>query len=171
MPPTRRALNAAAFAGVLLPSAAEAQRRSQDADTVFPAAGDRPLRAQVPQIRLGIMDGENESDRLARFDGFRGLLEETFRVPVRLLPMSDYAGVQQALSARQIEIVGLGPSAHAGAWLDTNGGVEPRLANEQSDGSIAYVSVMVVRADSGITDLEGTRGKSLAWADPESASG
>ena len=29
----------------------------------------------------------------------------------------------------------------------------------------------VVRADSGITNLEGMRGKSLAWADPNSASG
>lgn len=30
---------------------------------------------------------------------------------------------------------------------------------------------MVVRADSGITDLSGMRGKLLAWADPNSASG
>ncbi len=61
------------------------------------------------------MGGENEADRLARFDGLRRLFKETFRVPARLLPASDYAGVQQALGAPQIEIAGLGPSTHAGA--------------------------------------------------------
>ena len=42
---------------------------------------------------------------------------------------------------------------------------------EEKDGSVSYISVMVVRADSGITSLEQMRGKSLAWADPNSTSG
>jgi phosphonate transport system substrate-binding protein len=79
--------------------------------------------------------------------------------------------VLQAFSAKQIEVAALGPSGYAGAWLDTNGGVEPLVTAEASDGSISYVAVMVVRADSGITNLEQMRGKSLAWADPNSTSG
>jgi phosphonate transport system substrate-binding protein len=48
---------------------------------------------------------------------------------------------------------------------------EPIVTIEQDDGSVSYISVMVVRADSPIRTLEDMRGRSLAWADPNSASG
>jgi len=161
-----------------LPLAARAQpapewrpRRTADGTHAMPEPGRRAWAEQVPVIRVGLMGGENEADRLGRFDGLRRLLEETLRVPVRMMPASDYAGVMQALSARQIEFAGLGPSIYAAAWIDTNGGIEPILTTEQVDGSTSYVSVMLARADSGITNLEQMRGRSLAWADPNSASG
>ena len=75
---TRRTLTAAALAGALLPFAATAQRRSQDAGITFPEAGERPWKAQVSQLRIGLLGGENESDRLGRYDAYRRLLEETF---------------------------------------------------------------------------------------------
>jgi phosphonate transport system substrate-binding protein len=137
----------------------------------MPSPGRRPWAQQVPQLRVGLLGGENEADRLGRFDGYRRLLEETFAVPARLFAASDYAGVLQAFSAKQIEMSSLGPSGYAGAWLDTNGGIEAIIVPEEADGSVSYVAVMVVRADSGITSLEGMRGKSLAWADPNSTSG
>ena len=37
--------------------------------------------------------------------------------------------------------------------------------------SISYRSVMVVRQDSGIADLAAMKGRTLAWADPNSTSG
>jgi len=171
---TRRhtlALGAALLPAALLPGAALAQRRTVDAGTAMPAAGERAWKAQVPQLRIGLLGGENEADRLGRYGAYRDLLETTFKVPTRLFAASDYAGVQQAFGAKQIEIAGMGSSAYAGTWLDTNGGVEPLLVAEETDGSIDYRSVMVVRADSGIQNLEQMRGKALAWADPNSASG
>ena len=156
---------------VELPAAFQGRRRTQSPEVVFPSPGRRAWAEQVPQIRLGLMGGENEADRLARNEPWRALIEQTFQVPVRLFPASDYSGVMQALGAKQLEIAGLGPSAYAGAWIDTNGGIEPITTTMQSDGSVAYVSVLVVRADSGISDFNGMRGRSLAWADPNSASG
>ena len=172
--PTRRRLGHLVLAGAIAPrlSAAQAEpRRSRDPGTVMPPPGERAWRAQVPQLRIGLTGGENEADRLARFGAYRQLLEETFRVPVRLFPAADYAGVLQGIAARQIEMAGMGPSAYAGLWLDTQGAVEPLLTNEEEDGSYSYISVMVVRADRGIANLEQMRGRSLAWADPNSASG
>ncbi|MBR0666176.1 phosphate/phosphite/phosphonate ABC transporter substrate-binding protein [Roseomonas hellenica] len=168
---TRRHFAALAAGAALLPAAAIAQRRTLDAATAMPPAGDRAWKAQIPQLRIGLLGGENESDRLGRFGAYRQLLEDTFKVPVRLFPASDYAGVLQAFSAAQIEMSSLGASGYAGAWLDTNGGIEPLVVPEENDGSIAYVSVMVTRTDSGITNLEQMRGKTLAWADPNSTSG
>jgi phosphonate transport system substrate-binding protein len=157
-----RRLLLAATAG--LPGVALAQPQ-------FPAAGRRAWAAQVPQIRIGLLGGENEADRIGRYGPYGKLIEDTFGVPVRLFPAADYAGVIQAFGARQIEFAGLGASAYAAAWMDTNGNVEPLTVAEEKDGSISYISVMVTRADSGITNLEQMRGRSLAWADPNSTSG
>ena len=171
---TRRGLAlAAALGAAARPARAQdwRPRSTSDGGHTMPEPGLRSWAAQVPVIRVGLMGGENEADRLARFGTLARLFEETFRVPVRLMPASDYAGVMQALSARQIEFAALGPSIYAAAWLDTNGGVMPILTPEQTDGSTSYVSVMITRADSGITSLEQMRGRSLAWADPNSASG
>ena len=170
---TRRQFGMLLGAGLLAPSAARAwtPRSSTDSGITMLAPGRRQWATQVPQLRIGLLGGENEADRLARFDPLRRMLEETFQIPVRLFPASDYAGVQQALGAKQLEIAGMGPAAYAAAWMDTNGGVTPILTTVQVDGSTSYVAVMVVRADSGITRLEEMRGRSLAWADPNSASG
>ena len=55
--------------------------------------------------------------------------------------------------------------------MDTGGNVEPLVVAVEQDGSISYRSVLVVRSGSGIADLAGMNGKSLAWADPNSTSG
>lgn len=170
----RRLLAAATLASAALAQEALAQewrpRRSGDGFPL-PEPGRRDWVEQVPQIRVGLIGGENETDRLARFDGLRNLLEATYQVPVRLFPTTDYAGVQQAMAARQVDIAYLGASAYAATWIDTNGAVMPLLSFEQEDGGTTYVPVMVVRTDSGITSLEEMRGRSLAWADPNSTSG
>jgi phosphonate transport system substrate-binding protein len=175
MPLSRRALAGLLAAAALAPRAAVAQgrapRTSRDPGIAMPAAGERAWRAQVPLLRIGLNSGENEADRLARFGPYRALLEETFKVPTRLFPAADYAGVIQGLAARQLDMAATGPSAYASAWIETRGNVEPILANEEDDGSASYISVMVVRADSGIANLEQMRGRTLAWADPNSASG
>jgi len=137
----------------------------------MPAPGERAWAAQVPTLRIGLLGGENDSDRLGRYDAYGKLLQATFDVPVRLFPAADYAGVIQAFGAKQIELASMGASGYAGAWVDTGGNVEPLVVAVEQDGSISYRSVLVVRSDSGIADLAGMKGKSLAWADPNSTSG
>ena len=135
------------------------------------AQGKRPWAAQVPVIRIGLLGGENDADRLKRYGSYQKLLEETFGVPAKMLTAADYAGVIQAFGAGQIEVAYMSPAAYASAWLESKGNIIPLVTAQEIDGSTSYVSVMYVRADSGITDLAGMKGKSLAWADPNSASG
>jgi phosphonate transport system substrate-binding protein len=168
-----------AATGLLAAGAARAQAPTSQAPATpaitapaaMPPQGKRAWAEQVPTLRIGLLGGENDSDRLGRYDAYRNLLEQTFGIPVRLYPAADYAGVIQAFGAKQIELASMGSSGYAAAWMDTNGNVEPLVVAVENDGSISYRSVLVVRGDSGITDLVGMKGKSLAWADPNSTSG
>lgn len=135
-----------------------------------PFAHAQDWKGQVKELRIGLLGGENTSSRLARYDGFQRLLQEKLGIPVRLFPAADYAGVMQAMAAGQLEISEFSPSAFAGAWLDCKC-VEPTVVPLEKDGTVFYVSVMLTRKDSGITSIEQMRGHSLAWADPNSASG
>ena len=137
--------------------------------TALPAAAD--WREQVPVLRIGLIGGENEADRLTRTACIKATLEDRLGIPVELYPATDYAGVMQGLLAGQLEMAGLGPVGYAGIYLQDPEAVEPLFVSSNVDGSLGYYSVIVTRADSGIADLDGLKGKSLAWADPNSSSG
>lgn len=154
---------------LLAPLAAQAQ--VQVARHPMPERGRRAWAQQIPQLRIGVLGGENEADRMGRYGAYGRLIEETFGVPVRLFQSSDYGGVVQAFVGRHIEMSSMSPAAYAAAWMESNGNVEPFLVTQEADGSTSYIAVMYTRTDSGITSLEQMRGRSMAWADPNSASG
>jgi phosphonate transport system substrate-binding protein len=137
----------------------------------MPKPGRRDWAKDIPVMRVGLLGGENDADRLARVDGYRKLMETTFEVPLKLLVAADYAGVIQAFAAKQLETAYMSPAAYASAWLESNGDVVPLVVTQEQDGSTSYVAVLYTRADSGIRSLDDMKGHSLAWADPNSASG
>jgi phosphonate transport system substrate-binding protein len=127
-------------------------------------------KQQVKELRIGLLGGENTSSRLARYDAFQHLLQEKLGIPIKTFPAADYAGVMQAMAAGQLDLSEFSPSAFAGAWIDCKC-IDPIVVPQEKDGTIFYIAVMVTRKDSGITSLEQMKGHSLAWADPNSASG
>ena len=104
-------------------------------------------KSQVKEFRIGLLGGENTQDRLKRYDVFQKLLAEKLGVPVRIFPSADYAGVMQGLAAGQLDVTEFSPSAFAGTWLDCHC-VEPIVVPLEKDGTIFYISAMVVRKDS-----------------------
>ena len=154
-----------------LPAAGPALAQQPADPTTMPAPGKRDWAAQVPTIRIGVLGGESESDRLGRYGAYAKLFETVFQVPARLYFASDYGGVNQAFAAKQLELATSAPAAYAAVWMDTKGGVEPILVTKEPDGSTSYLALMYVRADSGITAIEQMKGRSMAWSDPNSASG
>lgn len=134
------------------------------------AAQAQSYKDTVKEFRVGLLGGENTSDRLARYDEFKKLLQAKLGIPVKLFPASDYAGVMQGIAAGQLEAAEFGASGFAGAYLDCKC-LEPIVVPQENDGSTYYYSVILTRADSGIRSLADLRGHSLAWADPNSTSG
>ncbi|SUZ31802.1 Phosphate-import protein PhnD [Roseibaca ekhonensis] len=137
--------------------------------SVAPAAAE--WRADFGTYNIGLLGGENEADRLRRYDCFANLLGDALGVPVELFPASDYAGVMQGLLAGQLHQAGMGASGYAGVYLQNPDAVSPVLTTKNVDDSLGYYAVIYTRADSGLTTMEDLQGKSMAYADPNSTSG
>lgn len=128
-------------------------------------------KSELPAFRIGLLGGENEADRLRKNECMVEQLGEKLGVKVELFPASDYAGVMQGLLAGQLDAASLGASGYAGIYLQDAEAVEPIFVALENDGSDGYYAMMYARVDSGIENLEGMKGKSLAFADPNSTSG
>ncbi|WP_421928182.1 phosphonate ABC transporter substrate-binding protein [Neoaquamicrobium sediminum] len=128
-------------------------------------------KSDLPAFRVGLLGGENEADRLRKNECMVEQLGEKLGVPVELYPASDYAGVMQGLLAGQLDAAQLGASGYAGIYLQNPEAVEPVFVALENDGSDGYYSVMYTRADSGIESIDDMKGKTLAFADPNSTSG
>jgi phosphonate transport system substrate-binding protein len=122
-------------------------------------------------VKFGILSGENEQDRIARYTPFEEYLERELGVEVEIFTAGNYDGVIQAIAADQIEFAFFGSSSYAAAYTETDGGVVPMLSRVQNDGSTGYYSIIVTRCDSGLNDIASLEGKVLAFADPDSTSG
>ena len=130
------------------------------------------LAQDVSVLRIGLDGGENESDQLRRTECVVEPLKAATGVgEVQLFPSPDYNGVIQGLLGGTIDIAIMGASSYAAIYLQDPEAVDPVLTTQQQDGSTGYHSIMVARADSGITDLASTKGKKLGFADPDSTSG
>ncbi len=134
-----------------------------------PAAAD--WRADFGTYNIGLLGGENEADRLRRYDCFKTTMSEALGVPVELFPASDYAGVMQGLLAGQLQQAGLGASGYAGIYMDDPEAVSPVLTSSNVDGTLGYYAVIYVKADSPYQSLADLEGASIAYADPNSTSG
>ncbi len=128
--------------------------------------------AELKEFRVGILGGENQTDRLRNYSCLADHLKETLGVDkVSLFPAADYDGVIQGLLGGTLDFAELGASGYAKAYLSNPEAVEPVLTTVQTDGSAGYHSVMVARKDSGIKTLADMKGKKLGFADPDSTSG
>lgn len=139
--------------------------------TASTTLADDTWQDKYKTIRFGILSGENEKDRIARYTPFETYLEKELGVDVEIFTAGAYDGVIQAIAADQIEFAFFGSSSYAAAFTETDGGVKPILSRLQNDDSTGYYSILVTRCDSGLTDLESLEGKVLAFADPDSTSG
>ncbi|MFM2389674.1 MAG: phosphonate transporter substrate-binding protein [Pseudomonadota bacterium] len=125
----------------------------------------------ITEFNIGILGGENAQDRLTSNECFRVAVEEALGVPVKLFTPADYDGVIQGLLGGTIDYAGLGASAYAKIYLTDPEAVDVTLTTQNVDGSTGYYSIGFARADSGITSIEDAKGKTFAFADPNSTSG
>ena len=125
----------------------------------------------ITEFNIGILGGENAQDRLTSNECFRAAVETALGVPVKIFTPADYDGVIQGLLGGTIDYAGLGASAYAKIYLTDPEAVDVTLTTQNVDESTGYYSIGFALKDSGITDMATAKGKTFAFADPNSTSG
>ncbi|MDB5537973.1 phosphonate transport system substrate-binding protein [Devosia sp. UYZn731] len=124
------------------------------------------------ELRIGILGGENEADRLRNYACLADHLKTDLGFEkVSLFPAADYDGVIQGLLGGTLDVAGLGASGYAAIAIENPDAVTPVLTTQQEDGSTGYYSIGLALKSSGITDIMSAKGKKLGYADPDSTSG
>jgi len=125
---------------------------------------------EIKVLRMGLIPADDAEEMIRDYEPVRAYLSEKLGMPVEIQVTSDYTAAIEAMRSKHIEMAWFGPFSYiiaknmAGAEAIVNG-------VRRSDGKSDYHSVIVARADSGITKLEDLKGKSFAFVDPASTSG
>jgi phosphonate transport system substrate-binding protein len=101
-------------------------------------------------------------------EAFGVALGKLIGVPIRVTVASDYAAVIEALRNRTADLAFVHPAGYVLANREAKAMI---VAKDQWHGHTSYTSRIYVRKESGITTLEGLRGKTIAFVDPSSTSG
>jgi phosphonate transport system substrate-binding protein len=128
-------------------------------------------RQQFPKFRYGVQAVETQAAALTRYKGFGEYVKQKLGVELELFLSAEYAGVIQAIGAKQLEVMDMGASGYAAAFVETKGAVEPLVVPTNPDGTTGYYAVAFVRTDSPYKSLDDLKGKTWAWVEPNSSSG
>lgn len=129
---------------------------------------NRPAASQQPPLRIGMGAMITPKEGYVYYLQLKRYLEEKLHQPVQLIDRDSYKKINALLRSGGIDaaFVCAGPyvEGHREFGLEL-------LAMPLKDGKPVYYSYIIVHRDSPVKDLIGLRGKSFAFADPESNSG
>lgn len=138
---------------------------------VLPALAQQDWRRTVTEIRFGVSSAENEAAAIARNQPVVDYLAKKLGVPVKLYRVSDYAGLVEAMRADQLEFARFGPAVYSLGRRVLGDKLQPLFRDVDNNGQEGYYSVVLVRADSPYRAIADLKGRSFAFADPNSTSG
>lgn len=125
----------------------------------------------IEEFRIGILGGENASDRMRSNECLREKVEALLGVPTKLFAPADYNGVIEGLLGGNLDLAWLGASGYAKVYLTDPEAVDPVLVKINTDGSYGYYSIGFTRIDKGIESLDDMKDKVFGFGDPNSTSG
>lgn len=129
------------------------------------SSGDAAQPGQPPTLRLAVTDLQGLEELQREFGAFKEEFEQQSGMKVDFFAVNDRTAAAAALAADRVDVVFTGPAEYVVIHEKT--GAEPIVAIER-DG---YRSSIYTRADSGITNLEQLRGRTVAMSDVGSTSG
>jgi phosphonate transport system substrate-binding protein len=129
--------------------------------------GGRSVAAQT-SLHLVLTPSQKPTDLMVAGEAFGVTLGKLVGLPIRVTVASDYAAVVEALRNRTADLAFVHPAGYVLANREAKAMI---VAKDQWHGNTSYTSRIYVRKESGITTLEGLRGKTIAFVDPTSASG
>jgi len=131
--------------------------------TLFAAA---PAAAESKTLRVSAIPDEAPTELLRKFEPLGAYLEKELGMPVTFQPVSDYAGVVEALGAGRLDMAWLGGFTFVQARL-RSGDAIPVVQREQD----AVFTSTFITADPEVKDHSDLKGKSFAFGSVSSTSG
>ena len=125
--------------------------------------------AELPkQLVMAITPSNIPTELFKGGEVFAAELAKKVGIPVKVYMPTDYLGVVEALRNRTADMAFVHPAGYVFANREAKAQI---VAVDVWHGKTSYTSRFYVRKDSGITSLEGLRGKTIAFVDPGSTSG
>ena len=118
-------------------------------------------------LRVSAIPDEDPQELLRKYKPFADYIAEEVGVPVKFVPVVDYAATVEGLAADRLDIVWYGGFTSVQATQRAKGAT--RLAMREEDAS--FKSVFVTHTDSGIETLADLKGKTFAFGSVSSTSG
>ncbi len=118
-------------------------------------------------LRVSAIPDEDPQELLRKYKPFADYIAEEVGVPVKFVPVVDYAATVEGLAADRLDIVWYGGFTSVQATQRAKGAT--RLAMREEDAS--FKSVFVTHTDSGITTLADLKGRTFAFGSVSSTSG
>jgi phosphonate transport system substrate-binding protein len=148
------------------PTPAAASPAKPDSEPAATAAEPAPLQsAAVPDadrpLRLAVLAGRDVMSTMAATEPLAQGLRQVLGRPVEILPMSSFGAMIDAQATQRIDGGFYSAAAYAAAEAAC-GCLEPLVAPAAADGTAAYHSIVVARADSGIKAPGDLAGKVVA---------
>lgn len=125
--------------------------------------------AEMPDVlRVSAIPDENPQELLRIYEPFAEYLSKELGMPVKFVPVVDYAATVEGLAAKKLDMVWYGGFTSVQAVRRTDGEAT-RLVMREEDA--AFKSVFVTRPDTGITTLRDLKGKTFSFGSVSSTSG
>ncbi|MGM8933786.1 putative selenate ABC transporter substrate-binding protein [Pseudomonas neustonica] len=122
--------------------------------------------AQTTELRVSAIPDEAPTELMRKFEPLGKYLEEQIGIPVTFQPVSDYAGVVEALGAKRLDMAWLGGFTYVQAKLRTGDAI-PLVQREQDE---VFTSTFIT-ADPDVKASTDLKGKSFAFGSVSSTSG
>ena len=122
----------------------------------------------LPELRVSAIPDENPQELLRIYQPFAEYLARELKMPVRFVPVLDYAATVEALAAEKLEMVWYGGFTSVQAVKRTRGNAK-RLVLRQEDAE--FKSVFITRPATGIMGLGDLRGRTFSFGSVSSTSG
>lgn len=126
-------------------------------------------QAEVPKVlRVSAIPDENPQELLRIYEPFTAYLTHQLGIPVKFVPVVDYAATVVGLAAKKLDLVWYGGFTSVQA-VRLTGGNATRLVMRKEDAK--FKSVFITRPDTGITKLSDLKGKTFSFGSVSSTSG
>ncbi len=125
-----------------------------------------PALAETATLRVSAIPDEAPTELMRKFEPLGKYLEAELGMPVTFQPVSDYAGVVEALGAKRLDLAWLGGFTFVQAKLRTGDAI-PLVQREQDE---VFTSTFIT-ADPDVKTHADLKGKSFAFGSVSSTSG